>query len=174
MITAGSSPRVLAASFDEFFARELAGLEAIAFGLTGRRALAEELAQEAMLVVYRRWHHVAGYDDPAAFARRVVSNMSVSAYRRLLAEARAINRIRRRREQGFECLGERDSALWAAVRALPARQAQALALRYVADLDTAGIAATLGCSEGNARVVLHRARQTLASRLGPGARGGTR
>lgn len=166
MIAAESSPRALGPSFDEFFVRELKALEAIAFGLTGRRSLAEELAQEAMLVVYRRWHRVASYDDPAAFARRVVSNKSVSAFRRLLAETRAVNRIRHRREQTVEVLDERDEVLWAAVRALPARQAQALTLRYVADLDTVGIAATLGCSEGNARVVLHRARRALAAALG--------
>jgi RNA polymerase sigma-70 factor (ECF subfamily) len=71
MITAESSDRTLGRSFDEFFVRELKTLEVIAYGLTGRRALAEELAQEAVLVVYRRWHTVAGYEDPAAFARRV-------------------------------------------------------------------------------------------------------
>lgn len=166
MSAAGDSARALAPSFDEFFARELKTLEAIAYGLTGRWSLAEELAQEAMLVVYRRWHRVAGYDDPAAFARRVVANKAVSAFRRLLAEARAINRVRQRREQTVEVLDEPDERLWAAVRALPPRQAQALTLRYVADLDTAGIAATLECSEGNARVILHRARRALAAALG--------
>jgi hypothetical protein len=83
--------------FEAFFARELGSLEAIAYGLTGRRGLAEELAQEAMLAVYRRWDTVAGYDDPAAFARRVVANKAVSAFRRLAAEARAVNRGPHRR-----------------------------------------------------------------------------
>ena len=62
-------------------------------------------------------------------------------------------------------VSDSDDALWAAVRRLPARQAQAVALRYVADLDTTAIAATLGCSEGNVRVLLHRARQALAVAL---------
>jgi DNA-directed RNA polymerase specialized sigma24 family protein len=58
MTTAGPSTRPRSSSFEEFFLRELRSLEAIALGLTGRPGLAEELAQEAMLVVYRRWSTV--------------------------------------------------------------------------------------------------------------------
>lgn len=166
MTTTGTGPRAIVDDFDEFFARELGSLEAIAFGLTGRRGLAEELAQEAMLVVYRRWAVLAGYDDPAAFARRVVANKSVSAFRRLLAEARALNRVRDRRELSVDTMRDPDDALWGAVRRLPARQAQAVTLRYVGDLDTTAIAAALGCPEGTVRVLLHRARQSLALALG--------
>src|SRR5262245_17582911 len=166
MSTRGMVQAARKGDFEAFFARELGSLEAIAYGLTGRRSLAEELAQEAMLAVYRRWDTVCAYDDPAAFARRVVANKAVSAFRRLAAEARALNRVRQRREPAGTVLGESDEALWAAVRRLPARQAQAVALRYVGDLDAAAIAAVLGCTEGNVRVLLHRARQALASALG--------
>ena len=165
MTTAGTVPAATD-RFDEFFARELRSLEAIAYGLTGRRALAEELAQEAMLVVYRRWDALARYDDPAAFARRVVANKAVSVFRRLLAEGRALNRVRQRPQPPPAVLTEQDHALWSAVRDLPRRQAQAVALRYVDDLDTATIASILGCSEGAVRVTLHRARRALALALG--------
>lgn len=163
---AGISPAPLVGGFDDFFRSELGSLEAIAFGLTGRRVLAEELAQEAMLVVHRRWDSLSAYDDPAAFARRVVANKSVSAFRRLMAEGRALNRVRRRREHAVEMISEHDEALWRAVRDLPARQAQAVALKYVGDLDSDAIAAVLGCSVGNVRVILHRARTSLAIALG--------
>lgn len=161
-----TAPTATHRDFDEFFARELRSLEAIAYGLTGRRALAEELAQEAMLVAFRRWDALVLYDDPAAFARRVVANKSVSAFRRLLAEARALNRVRHRVEPPGDTLTPHDQALWSAVRALPRRQAQAIALRYIDDLDTAAIAAILDCSEGTVRVTLHRARKALAVALG--------
>jgi membrane peptidoglycan carboxypeptidase len=82
----------------------------------------------------------------------VVANKAVSAFRRLLAEARAVNRVRHRRHPAYAVLSDSDDALWAAVRRLPARQAQAVALRYIADLDTTAIAAALGCTEGNVRV----------------------
>src|SRR4051794_35698929 len=105
--------------FDAFFARELGRLEAVAFGLTGRRGLAEGLAQEAMLVVHRRWDTLSRYDDPAAFARRVVANKSVSVFRRLLAETRAINRVRSWPSAEVPGLEPTDDALWRAVRGLP-------------------------------------------------------
>jgi RNA polymerase sigma-70 factor (ECF subfamily) len=165
MTTAGTPAHTTRASFDDFFSAELPSLEAVAFGLTGRRSLAEELAQEAMLVVYRRWDALAAYDDPAAFARRVVVNKSVSTFRRLIAEARALNRVRSRPAPAGLSWGPPDEELWAAVRRLPARQAQAVALRYVADLDSTQIGAVLGCEPGAVRVLLHRARRSLAAAL---------
>lgn len=44
-----------------------------------------------------------------------------------------------------------DPALWRAVRALPPRQREAVALRYVADLSYAEIGRAMGCSEEAAR-----------------------
>ena len=161
-----TSPGTVATGFDEFFKRELRTLEVLAFGLTGRRNLAEELAQEAMLVVYRRWASLPDDDVRAAFARRVVVNKSVSAFRRLVAEARALNRVRSRPDHTPWVMAEPDERLWRAVRGLPAREAQAITLRYVADLDARAIGEVLGCQEGHVRVILHRARRSLAAALG--------
>jgi RNA polymerase sigma factor (sigma-70 family) len=44
-----------------------------------------------------------------------------------------------------------DEALWTAVRALPGKQRQAVAYRYVADLPYADVAAVMGTSEAAAR-----------------------
>lgn len=151
-------------SFDSFFVTHLPALEAVAYGLTGRRALAEELAQEAMLAVYRNWDDVARLDQPAAFARRVVINKSVSVYRRLASEARAIGRLGLRRQSVPE-IETTDEWLWAEVRRLPIDQQQAIVLRYVTDLPTCEIASTLGCAESTVRVLLHRARKSLATAL---------
>lgn len=163
---AAGRPERVGEDFDAFFVRELGRLEAIAHALTGRRPLAEELAQEAMLVVYRRWDQLAAYDDPAAFARRVVANKAVSTFRRLGAEARAVGRVRSWRPPDPPELEPGDEQLWREVRRLPDRQKQAIALRYVTDLDTAAIAEVLGCEESTVRVLLHRGRQQLAATLG--------
>jgi RNA polymerase sigma factor (sigma-70 family) len=56
---------------------------------------------------------------------------------------------------------ERDPALWAAVRALPAKQRDAVALRYVNDLAYAAIGAVLGCSEDAARRNVHEGLKKL-------------
>lgn len=163
MATERRSPDAM--SFESFFVEQLGVLEAVAFGLTGRRALAEELAQDALLAVYRNWTYVSGLDQPAAFARRVVINKSVSTFRRIGSEARAVARLgwRRQHESDIE---PRDEHLWATVRSLPDNQRQAIVLRYVADLPTDEIAATLDCAESTVRVLLHRGRKTLAETLG--------
>jgi hypothetical protein len=53
-------------------------------------------------------------------------------HRRLL-QARALARLLTGRGPAVAELPERDAEVWRAVRALPKRQAQVIALRYVAD-----------------------------------------
>jgi RNA polymerase sigma factor (sigma-70 family) len=159
-------------SFDAFYLGEIGRLVALATGLCGR-AQAEDVAQEAMLVTFRRWRDVGQRDHPAAFARRVCANLAVSAFRRRLVEARALVRLTDRSwvrsVDGADTAnpaGDDDREFWAHVGALPRRQAQAVALRYVYGLPVAEIADTLGISEGSAKVHLHRGRQNLAVRFG--------
>ena len=52
-----------------------------------------------------------------------------------------------------------------AVRALPARQAQAIALHYLEDRSVADIAEILECSESTVKVHLHKGRTKLARRF---------
>ena len=52
------------------------------------------------------------------------------------------------------------------MRALPRRQAQAAALRFVYELPIADIAVTLDCTEGTVKQHLSRARRALAATLG--------
>ncbi len=54
---------------------------------------------------------------------------------------------------------------WAAVRSLPARQSQAIALFYLEDLPVSEIAAVIGCAESTARVHLTRGRRNLAKMM---------
>lgn len=58
-----------------------------------------------------------------------------------------------------------DEQVWSAVRALPKRQAQVVALHYALDLSVAEVAATLGCAEGTVKAHLSRARAALAVEL---------
>ena len=54
----------------------------IAYAVSGSRMAAEDLAQEAMLVAYRRWDEVASLERPGAWVRRVVLNRAASLFRR--------------------------------------------------------------------------------------------
>ena len=150
---------------DGLYRREYGSVVALAYGLSGSRSAAEELAQEAFLEAHRAWDRIGGYDDPGAWVRRVVANRSVSRVRRRVAEARAITRIAGRRELPTE-LPEGDAEFWRAVRRLPVRQAQVIALHYLEDRSIADIAGVLGISPDTVKVHLHRGRRALADALG--------
>jgi DNA-directed RNA polymerase specialized sigma24 family protein len=56
--------------------------------------------------------------------------------------------------------------VWIAVRALPSRQREAIALRYLLDLSERGVADAMGVAEGTASATLATARAALAGALG--------
>ena len=153
-------------TFSAFYRSEYHAVVALAYALTGRAAVAEELAQDAFLVTHRNWERISAYDVPGAFVRRVVANMAVSFARRLAAEARALARLAARSPKWSAPLEPPDADFWRSVRSLPRRQAQVLALRYLEDLPDDEIARILGCSSATVRVHLHNGRLALAGRLG--------
>jgi RNA polymerase sigma factor (sigma-70 family) len=71
-------------------------------------------------------------------------------------------------DAGFaDLLGERDAVLQG-LRSLPARQREAVVLRYYADLDEAAIAVAMRCSVGTVKSQLFKARQQLSALLRSG------
>lgn len=151
------------AGFDDLYRREHRPLLRLAWTLTGRRDLAEELVQDAMLTVHRDWERVRHYDSPGGFARRVLLNAATSAARRRSAEQRALARV-----PVVEAHHDQvppDDAFWSALRSLPDRQAQAVALHYLEDLPVSDIARILDIAEGTVKVHLHRGRLALAELL---------
>ena len=152
--------------FEIFYRREYVGVVALAYALSGSRHAAEDLAQDGFLAAHRRWDEISGYDQPLAWVRRVVANMSASLARRRVAEARALVRFAGRRQTAVAQLDERDSEYWRAVRSLPLRQAQVVALHYLFDLSVVDVAATLDIAEGTVKAHLHKARAALAKKLG--------
>lgn len=157
-------PAAFRESFEAFYVREVRSVVGLAFVLSGSARAAEDLAHDAFLKAYRNWHRISAYDDPGGWVRRVVSNESVSRFRRLAAEARALVRLRGE----SHVVPEADPNavhLWEEVRRLPARQAQVIALRYYDQRSNAEIAEILGCSTTTVKTHLQRARDTLARRL---------
>ncbi|MGE5228000.1 MAG: SigE family RNA polymerase sigma factor [Planctomycetaceae bacterium] len=150
--------------FEDFYAREFPGVVGLAYALSGNRAIAEDLAQEAFLAAHRRWGTVGRYDEPGAWVRRVVSNLSVSAFRRRVVEAKALGRIGRD-ETTLPELTADDLEFWRAVRSLPRRQAQVVALFYLEDRPVAEVAVILDMAPGTVKKHLHDGRRALARRL---------
>ena len=168
---AGASPAGTAAGqaqrFEDVYLREFASVFGLAYALSGSRWAAEDIAQDAFVVAHRQWGRIGGYDDPGAWVRRVAANLAVSGMRRRLVEARALVRLAaRQQQQPYAALPSEDGDFWRAVRRLPRRQAQVVALLALGELSTAEVASILGCSQRTVQVHLQKARVTLAERLG--------
>ena len=157
-----------AETFDEFFRREYRRVLGVAIALCGDRGAAEDVTQEAFAAAGGSWSRVAELDRPAAWVRRVVANRSVSRWRRLSAESRALRRMAARPNPGLPdpALSAEAAEVWEAVRSLPRRQAQVIALTYVEDMTTTEVADVLGCSQATVTTHLRRGRATLSRRLG--------
>ena len=118
-VPASEAPLVhlhVAEVFDSFYAREYASLCALALVLTGSRAHAEDVAQEAMLAAYQRWDDVAKMEFPAAWVRRVCANLP-PVRQAPACRGRALLRLRGHRTT-VDALDDAASEFWAAVRRL--------------------------------------------------------
>lgn len=152
-------------TFAQWYAREFHDVVGLLLVLSGSRTAAEELAQEAFIAAHRKWKTIQHYDDPGAWVRRVAINRARSWGRRRSAEARAYAKhVGRARTLPTE-MPESADAFWTAVRSLPKRQAQIVALHYFDDRSVDDIADLLEISPGTVKTQLHRARKTLATRL---------
>lgn len=151
-------------SFDAFYRQEYRSVVALARALSGSASAAEDLAQEAFSAAYRNWSRVGAFEHPNIWVRRVVANLSVSLFRRTMAEARARLRMTNARPP-LESMPDESEEVWEEVRRLPKRQAQAIALVYLDGLSIDEAGAVLECSGGTVKTHLKRGRNTLAKRL---------
>ncbi len=166
MVTNGELPAVITVDFESFYVQTGRRMLSLAYSLTGSWVDAEDLVQEAYAAAHRRWGVVGGYEDPAAWVRRVITNRAVSRWRRLSHELNMRQRLAARSVQLSTAAEPVDEAFWAAVRSLPRQQMAVVVLHYVEDQSVDAIAAVLGCSTGTVKTQLFRARRTLADRLG--------
>lgn len=153
-------------SFAEFYRREWRDVVGFGVVLTGDRWVAEELAQEGFAAACRRWERVRDMDQPGAWVRRVVVNQSVSRLRRRGVERRALARMGNPGDSPGLNLDGRTDEVWSAVRLLPKRQGQVIALVYFDGMTVGEASQVIGCSHETARTHLKRGKRTLAARLG--------
>lgn len=121
----------------------------------GDRAVAEELAQETLARVWRKWPKVHHLDRPDAWAQRVAINLANSHFRRLLAERRARTRAGEDAPERLPDLAD-VLAVRRAVAGLPRRQRAAVVLHYFLDLPLADVADRMGTSVAAVKSLLHR------------------
>lgn len=126
----------------------------------GDRAVAEELAQETLARVWRKWPTVHHLDRPDSWAQRVAINLANSHYRRAVAERKARSR-QAGASPGEPAPPEDVIAVRQAVAALPRRQRAAVVLHYYLDLPLTEVADRMGTSVPGAKSLLHRAVANL-------------
>jgi len=164
-IAATGRLRWASADFAGFYSSEYVAVVRIGWSLTGDRAIAEEVAQEAFVAAHRRWDRIQCYDDPGAWVRRVAINRSLSWLRRRRTEASGLARIVREHATNMTP-PESTAEVWRALRTLPKRQAEVLVLVVVEDRPVAEVARILRCGEPTVRTHLRRGRLKLAELLG--------
>jgi RNA polymerase sigma-70 factor (sigma-E family) len=144
------------------YERHYAELVRLAFALTSDWDLAEELAQEAFVRVWRSWGNIRDQQSAPAYLRTTVVNLARRSLRRRLQERRAWPAPGDRRSADH---GESVDLLRALAR-LPARKRACVVLRFYLDLSEADTAAALGVSVGTVKSqtakALRRLQQLLA------------
>jgi RNA polymerase sigma-70 factor, ECF subfamily len=132
--------------------------------VAGDRETAADAVQEAFVRLVRDWGHVATYEDPAGWVRRVSLNLIHDHRRAIWTQARLLLRIGDPPDPPPE-VQPFDQQLWQRVRILPAKQRTAVALRYVGDLTLREVAEAMHVSEGTVDQHLRRALRTLRETL---------
>jgi RNA polymerase sigma-70 factor (sigma-E family) len=145
------------------------GLVRLAVVMLRDHQAAEDVVQEAFCGLYRRWTRLADQQKALGYLRSAVVNGCRSELRR---------RIRReRRAEGYPVtgaasaeqaalIGEEHREVLAALRRLPRRQREVLALRFYLELSEPEVAESMGISQGTVKSTTSRALAALGRLLG--------
>lgn len=155
--------------FDGFCRQEHPRLVRSMTLFTSDADLAVEIAQEAMAKAWRDWGKVSALQSPGGWTHRVAVNLARSHFRRRRFEQLARARAAR---VGATSAAPPDLPMHVETRKalvdLPARQREAVILRYLLDLSVDDTALRMGCAAGTVRALtaqaLQRLRQSAALR----------
>lgn len=126
------------------------------------QAVAEELAQDALVELCRRWPDI---DDPGRWLTRVALNLSNSWLRRKVAERRAMRRHGAPPDVTNDVVDPDRDRVRDAVAALSRKEQQVIVLRFYEGLSVIEAAELLGWPEGTVKSLSHRGLKRLARRL---------
>ncbi|MQY05897.1 RNA polymerase sigma factor [Actinomadura macrotermitis] len=144
------------------------GLMRLALVMVGDRPTAEDVVQEAFTGLYRRWSRLDDRDKALTYVRSAVLNGCRNALRRRRRPFRVQHEPPVWSAEAAALVGEERREVLAALHALPARQREALVLRYYCELSEAEIAAAMGVSRGTVKSTTSRALDALGRILGEG------
>ena len=148
----------------ELYAQHYRALVRLAALLVRDMQTAEEVVQDSFVAMHGGWQRLRDAEKALAYLRQAVVNRSRSVLRHRSVIDRNMQKAppdMPSAEHGALVLLERHAVV-AALRGLPGRQREAIALRYYADLSEAEIATAMGISRG--AVKSHTARGMSALR----------
>jgi RNA polymerase sigma-70 factor (sigma-E family) len=141
------------------------GLIRLAIVMLGDRPAAEDVVQEAFCGLYRRWGQLDDPGNAQRYVRSAVLNGCRSALRRLSRESRSAQPDESletsESAEALALVNAEHRAVLSALRRLPARQREALVLRFYLDLPEPEIARSMGVSPGTVKSTTSRALAAL-------------
>jgi len=154
-------PGVSREEFTDFYvgAKDRCLRAAIATGMDPGRA--EEATAEAFARAWSRWSTVRLANSPAAWVVRTAINVNITWWRKRRRELIVPDTPDQLPRDDLDI----DHDLVEAVRRLPPRQRQVVALRYFLDLDAETTARELGIARGTVSATLHHALTNLRLQL---------
>ena len=153
--------------FTEFVVSRTPALLRFAYLLSGDRYLAEDLTQEALVRVHRRWSSIVRTDGPEPYVRKAILRQYLSWYRRRASTE--VPRAEAPDRPDPRSLADRvveQDEMWSMLATLPRMQRAVLVLRFLEGLDVSGVAGVLGCTEGTVKSQTARGLATLRAELG--------
>jgi RNA polymerase sigma-70 factor (ECF subfamily) len=144
----------------EFYFAQQPRLVGVISLLTGSRAEAEDIVQEAFVRLVPRWAKVSRYDAPEAWVRLVAVRLAANRHRNINRFTGVFHRLPR--EHAPDPADAYAGDLQRALAELPLPTRQVVVLHYVCDLSVAQVADTLGIAEGTVKSRLSRAREALS------------
>jgi RNA polymerase sigma-70 factor (sigma-E family) len=130
----------------------------------GREA-GEDLLQEALERLLRKWHKVDG--NPEGYLRRIMYNRAVDGWRRRARRPEVLGLPVEAAVADHASRLELRLALVAALELLPPRQRAAVVARHWEQLSEAETAAALGCSVAAVKAAAARGLKTLRKAITP-------
>lgn len=137
----------------------------LAFLLTGDRALAEDLVQEAFARLVGRLRHLREPNAFWVYLRRTIVNLATSHFRHRRVERAYLERLAATPSAVTNDNDDLDETMHRVLLGLPQRQRAAIVLRFYEDLSDVQTAAVLGCSSGTVRSLVSRGMKTLREEL---------
>lgn len=151
-------------TFADTYRAEFDAMVALAAAVSGSRVHAEDIAQEALARLERKWESVGSYDKPGAWLRRVTINLALNSKRRQVRELKSLIRLSGPQTVLGPAPAEH-AEIWELVGALPKMQRAVIGLHFLEDRTITEMAEILELAEPTVRVHLHRARRSLHTAL---------